>query len=161
AVRDWPTVLEELDRAAGERAGSADVVLLQAELFLRQDEVAFPKDRDKASERARRHLEKACQDMPDHVELWVALANVEGAGDPGRGLGVLAKAAEQPKLGGRAELGAARARLLARLPEKEARPGLKQLVQEAAAASAEQKPRLLSGLADAYLAMGAVADAAR
>jgi tetratricopeptide (TPR) repeat protein len=149
--RTWAEAKVELDRAARDLPGDPEVVVLRAEVLLRE-EAGRP-------ERARAALVQARDANPDQVEPWLALADLAGYDRPAEALQVLDDAARRPALRDRVELRLARLRHAAGLPEKEAHAALAREEPAVRQAAGEDRQRLLAALGDAYFRIGAKRDA--
>jgi tetratricopeptide (TPR) repeat protein len=142
---------EEVLRRAEALAPSPEVTVLQAEVLAQQGKL----------DEARAKLEQASDGKkPRPVEIWVALAALEGRRKRPESALALLDEAEQ-KLGDGVELRLARAGHWAGRKGAEARQALDQLAQGSDKFPAEEQRRLLRGLAGAYARLGATAEAER
>jgi tetratricopeptide (TPR) repeat protein len=148
--------LQEVDKALDEAeklmpAGAAEIAILRANRLLLEN----PKD----IKQAQKILEKANKDEP---EYWIAQAGLKvGENKLQDALEILKEAQKDPKLAERVELTLTRIAILALLPEKEARPLLDQQEKLVAKATESNRLRLLAGIADAYMRLGALDETKR
>jgi tetratricopeptide (TPR) repeat protein len=145
--RSWDEALRHLDRAEkGQKARSAEAAVLRAEILMGQGKLEEAKDA----------LEKARDQQPDKVELWVALADLDTFRNKGYGvLRLLDEAERDPKLAGRVELRLARAHYWStRKGDPEAAAALARLTDGMDKLGADDQARLLSGLAEAQYQAG-------
>lgn len=180
--RSFTELRRELDLAAKQMPDSIEVPIFQAATRILQAETQFqladPKqplaakqqDAAKHMEAARRIIEKARDAHPDEAKLWIIAAQMAGREEA---LGILQSAMNRSKLANNVELWLARLRYLvlpsaeAKTPEKrkkaeeDLRATLAQMEKEATKLAQTDRPRLLSGLADAYLRLGDATTAER
>lgn len=147
---DWAEVNELLDQAE-KVAPAADVAILRAEVLAAQNDF----------DGARSALVRAADGKaPRPAEIWVALAALEDTqGHAEAALALLRQAERQ--LGDRVELRLARARHWAERKGGGARQELDRLLAGPEKFTAEERQRLLRGLAAAYGRVGATAEAQR
>jgi Tfp pilus assembly protein PilF len=141
--RDWSAAERDLDRATAASPGASDVAILKAEVLLA---------RGKAKD-AEALLQKECDANPKTPAYWVALATL--AAHNGERFATLAVLGQAEKaIGDHVELRLARARFWASQPDaKQRTEALAALKKDAQKFPAEDRPRLLAGLAEAqYLA---------
>lgn len=166
AERDVQAIRHELDLAAKETPDAVDLPILRAETLLLED--------PKKTEAARRLIEKARTAHPDEESLWIAEAQLAGReGGRKEALSVLDRAQARPKLAEGVALRLARLSYLTLPPEEAAtaderkkaaekvRPTLAEMEKETAKLAEADRPRLLNGLADAYLRLGDTTEAER
>ncbi len=141
--RDWREVEEVLDKSSRTMPGSAEIAILRAEAFAAQGQ----------SDRARELLERARDERPTEVELWIALSELaDHARSAPSALSVLKQAEE--RLGDRAELRLARIKHWAVRGGSEAPKALTLLEHNLDQFSPLDKERILRALADAHVALG-------
>ncbi len=151
AKADWTAVEQALAAAEQEQPGAVDVVLLRAEMLLAR----------KQPDQVRALLEAALQKQPRSVALWNGLAVLEERqGRAAEARRVLDRAEAQ--LGDCVAVRLARARLVAAVDKGDAaRAALAKLEAGWQQLPAEERPALLSGLAEAYLRTDQLRDATR
>jgi tetratricopeptide (TPR) repeat protein len=160
--RDLDEIKRELALAAKETPDAVELPILQAETLLLADA--------KQTDAARRLIETARAAHADEVQLWIALAQLA---ERDEALRILERAQSRPKLAERVELRLARLGYLTR-PTVEAkttedvkkaavkvRQTLVEMEKDAAKLAEADRPRLLNGLADAYMRLGDSAEAER
>lgn len=127
-----------------------DVVLLRAELLLRQNR----------ADETQRLLEAARDRNPREVEYWTALSDLAvRQNSPARARAILDEAARQLK--DPVSLRIARGRYLAAAGGKNATKEIAKLAEGASGASAEDQAKLLSGIADLLYRQGDAAGATK
>jgi tetratricopeptide (TPR) repeat protein len=149
AARNWQEAEQLLDRAAKANPNGPELAILRADLLLAQGQLP----------QARRLLEKACDQQPDRLDLWLALASVMGQEKPEKLLETLAGA--ERRLGDRVELRLARARYWSRQPQAEATAALAKLEENLDKLTPEEQARLRLGLGEAQLRVGNIKEAER
>jgi tetratricopeptide (TPR) repeat protein len=149
AKRDWKRVHEILDQAGAKAPKSTEIPVLRARVLRYEGKSA----------EAQTLLEKARDQQPDRIELWLALLDVVQERKPEKVAELLATA--EQRLGDRVELRLARAYLLlAARGDKDAPAALAKLEQDTAKFGSEET-RLLRGLAEAYFRAGNTPEARR
>jgi tetratricopeptide (TPR) repeat protein len=146
--RDWSQADRDVDRAAAANPGVPEVAVLKAEVLV---------GRGRAAE-AEALLKSACDADPKKPEYWVALATLAThGGERYQTLAVLGDA--EKSVGDCVELRLARARFWAAQPDAKKRgAALAALAKNTDKLSADDRARLLTGLAEAqYLAGDPVA----
>jgi tetratricopeptide (TPR) repeat protein len=148
--RDWRELERTLDQAEAAAPGSIEVLMLRVEVLAGQQQF----------ERARTLLEKARDQQPKRVELWVALSDLAlFQGESAKALQIIDRT--QKLLGDTAELRLARARYWARMAGPTGHKSIAELERGLGRFPADQQDRLRDGLADAYYRSGAPREAAR
>jgi len=150
--RNWNAVKERLAEAEKRKLDEVEVPILKADVMLLEN----PKNKKEA----RKLLLEAQEAKPDRAELWIALAALAGRDKKEDALKILHQAAkERPKLKDSVDLTLARLRFVAGAPD--ARKVLQATEDMLLAAKVADRPRLLAGLANAYILAGDNAAAAR
>jgi predicted Zn-dependent protease len=142
--RDWSQADRDVDRAASANPGVADVTVLRAEVLVGKGR----------PDQAEALLKKACEADPKKAEYWVALATLaDHDGERYHALAVLADA--EKVLGDCVELRLARARFWSGRPDdKQRREALAALAKNADKLPADDRAKLLAGLAEAQYFAG-------
>ncbi len=147
---DWEEVTQAIDKAEKAQPGSADVVLLRAEVYLAQNQAL----------QARKLLEEARDRRPKQIDFWIALASLaESRGQQEEAERLLEQAERQGS--DSVDLRLARARHWANRRREQAEASLAQLEKGLDKFSAEDQSRLLQGLAEAYYQIGLPKEALR